>query len=86
MKQQERPVSRPTLRRHGRTRLSAGNRLILPAAVLAAAGLKPGDEVQVDVLGPGRLTVMRVEDPWEKWAGFLSGVFEPGYLEKLRRE
>ncbi len=76
----------PRRRRNGHSTVSAKNQVTLPVAALAAAGLKPGDDVRIEADGPGRLTLVREEDPWAKWSGFLTGVFEPGYLEKLRQE
>jgi bifunctional DNA-binding transcriptional regulator/antitoxin component of YhaV-PrlF toxin-antitoxin module len=73
-------------RRNGHSTVSAKNQVTLPVAALAAAGLKAGDEVRIEADGPGRLTLVREEDPWDKWAGFLAGVYEPGYLEKLRQD
>jgi hypothetical protein len=76
----------PRRRRNGHTRLSVKNQVTLPVAALAAAGLKPDDEVRVEADGPGRLTLICDEEPWDKWAGFLTWGYEPGYLEKLLQE
>jgi bifunctional DNA-binding transcriptional regulator/antitoxin component of YhaV-PrlF toxin-antitoxin module len=73
-------------RRNGHSTVSAKNQVTLPVAALAAAGLKPGDEVRIEADGPGRLILIRDEDPWDKWSGFLTGIYEPGYLEKLRED
>lgn len=73
-------------RRNGRTRVSSKNQVTLPVAALVAAGIEPGDELSVMADGGGRLVLLLEEDVIEKYAGFLTGVFEPGYLEKLRAE
>jgi bifunctional DNA-binding transcriptional regulator/antitoxin component of YhaV-PrlF toxin-antitoxin module len=73
-------------RRNGFTRLSSKNQATIPVRVLAEAGLEPGDELRVEAAGPGRVTLVRVEDPLKKFAGALTGVYGPGYLEKLRAE
>ncbi len=73
-------------RRPGRTRISAKNQLTVSVAALRKAGLKPGDEVCVEARAPGRLVVYRADDVIAKYAGDLTGVYEPGYLEKLRAE
>jgi bifunctional DNA-binding transcriptional regulator/antitoxin component of YhaV-PrlF toxin-antitoxin module len=79
--------SNPTRRRrNGHSTVSAKNQVTLPVSALAAAGLKPGDEVRIVADGPGRVTLTREEDAWAKWSGFLTGVYEPGYLETLRQE
>jgi hypothetical protein len=54
--------------------------------VLRAAGLKPGDLVRIDALGPGELSVKRQPDVLATFAGTLRGVYRPGYLDELRRE
>jgi hypothetical protein len=58
----------------------------LPVGVLRAAGLKPGDLVRIDALGPGELSVKRQPDVLATFAGTLRGVYRPGYLDELRRE
>lgn len=67
------------------TRLSAKNQVTIPVAVLAETGLSPGERVRVIAAGPGRITLERVSS-LEQFKGALSGVFEPGFLEKLRDE
>ncbi len=82
----EPPKSRPGRRRNGHTRLSAKNQVTLPVAALAAAGLRPGDELRVEADGAGRIVLSREDDVIEKYAGSMTGAFGPGYLEKLRAE
>ena len=55
-------------------------------AVLAEAGLRPGDELRVAAEGAGRIVLERVEDPLTALAGSLTGVFQPGFLKELRDE
>lgn len=73
-------------RRSGFTRLSSKNQATIPVRVVAEAGLEPGDELRVEAAGAGRVTLVRVEDPLQTFAGALTGVYGPGYLEKLRGE
>ena len=74
-------------RRHrGRTRISAKNQATIPVVALRRAGLKPGDEVQVEAIGAGRIVLTRVEETLAGYAGRLTGVYPKGSLQKLRRE
>ncbi|SRR6266511_2857467 len=74
-------------RRPGFTRLSRKNQATIPVAVLAEAGIRPGDELRVEVLGPGRISLTRAEDPLDILLGSLGGdVYPEGYLEGLRAE
>jgi bifunctional DNA-binding transcriptional regulator/antitoxin component of YhaV-PrlF toxin-antitoxin module len=75
------------IRKPGLTRLSRKNQATIPVAVLAEAGIRPGDELRVEVLGPGRIALTRAQDPLEGLLGSLGGdVYPPGYLEGLRAE
>ena len=74
-------------RRPGFTRLSRKNQATIPVAVLAEAGIHPGDELRVEVLGPGRVALTRARDPLETLLGSLGGdVYPEGYLQELREE
>lgn len=74
-------------RRPGFTRLSRKNQATIPVAVLAEAGIRPGDELRVEVLGPGRIGLTRARDPLEALLGSLgSDVYPEGYLRELRGE
>lgn len=56
-------------------------------AVLAEAGVKAGERLRVEALGPGRIVLTRAEDNLEDLLGALGDdVFPPGYLEELRGE
>jgi bifunctional DNA-binding transcriptional regulator/antitoxin component of YhaV-PrlF toxin-antitoxin module len=77
-------VKRPA--RRGRTTISAKNQVTLPVDALARAGLRAGDRLRADVAGPGRIILVCEEDPVERFAGALSGVYPDGYLDELRRE
>lgn len=73
-------------RRRGRTRISRKHQVTLPVDALTAAGLKIGDRLRADVSGPGRITLVREEDPLDRFAGALTGIYPDGYLDDLRRE
>jgi len=67
--------------------ISRKNQITLPVDALRAAGLEPGDDVRVQVVGPGRLELVRSDDLVEKYAGvFDATVYPDGYLDELRRE
>ena len=69
------------------TVISRKNQVTLPAAALREAGLEPGDELQVHVLGPGRLALVRPADLVAEFAGiFDKTVYPDGYLGQLRGE
>ncbi len=51
---------------------------------LGRAGLRAGDEVAIEADGPDRIVVRRTAlDPAEA-LGIFDGLYEPGYLERLR--
>jgi bifunctional DNA-binding transcriptional regulator/antitoxin component of YhaV-PrlF toxin-antitoxin module len=67
--------------------ISRKNQVTLPVETLREAGLKPGDDVRILAVGPGRLELVRIEDLIKEFAGIYdSSVYPPGYLEELRRE
>ena len=72
--------------RGDRTKVSAKNQVTLPLAALDAAGLRPGDMVRVVANGPGELVLTREPDVVAAYAGRLTGVYGPGYLDRLRDE
>jgi hypothetical protein len=80
---QKRNRGRP---RRDRTRISSKNQVTLPLDALATAGLGSGDVLRVAADGPGRLVLTRVPDPVATFAGRLTGVYGPGYLDELRDE
>jgi bifunctional DNA-binding transcriptional regulator/antitoxin component of YhaV-PrlF toxin-antitoxin module len=66
--------------------ISRKNQVTLPVEALRAAGLEPGDDVRIEVLGPGRLELVRADDLVKEFASiFDSRVYPKGYLEELRR-
>lgn len=67
--------------------ISRKNQVTLPVDALRAAGLEPGDDVQVQAVGPGRLELVRAEDLVAEFAGiFDATVYPKDYLDGLRRE
>lgn len=73
-------------RKRGATRISSKNQATIPVDALRRSGLKPGDELRVQAVGPGRIVLARSDDRVRRHAGSLSGVYGRGYLARLRRE
>jgi AbrB family looped-hinge helix DNA binding protein len=79
-------------RRRGYTRLSSKRQVTLPLHVVEALGLSPGDELRVDVDG-ARIVLTREDGlaarrlrAIDAAAGSMPGVYEPGYLDRIRDE
>lgn len=67
--------------------ISRKNQVTLPVEAMRAAGLRPGDDVRVEAVAPGRLQVVRAEDLVEEFAGvFGDEEYPEGYLQDLRSE
>ena len=76
-----------TGRRPRTTRLSRKHQATIPVAVLAEAGVRAGEQLRVEALGPGRIVLTRADDRFEELVGALGeDVYPPGYLEELRGE
>jgi bifunctional DNA-binding transcriptional regulator/antitoxin component of YhaV-PrlF toxin-antitoxin module len=67
--------------------ISRKNQVTLPVDALRAAGLEPGDDVRIEVVGPGRLELVLADDLVQEFAGaFDASVYPEDYLDRLRRE
>lgn len=82
---------KPT-RRRGFTRLSGKRQVTLPLPIVQELGLAPGDELRVEADGD-RIVLSREEGLVQRrlraidaLAGSMAGVYEPGYLDRLRDE
>ena len=74
-------------RRPRTTRLSSKHQATIPVAVLAEAGVRAGERLKVEALGPGRIVLTRADEDFDELLGALGeDVYPPGYLEDLRRE
>jgi bifunctional DNA-binding transcriptional regulator/antitoxin component of YhaV-PrlF toxin-antitoxin module len=73
-------------RRTPTTRISRKHQVTIPVSALRAAGLEAGDRVVARADGRGRVVLERADDLIEKFAGALTGVYEPGGLDRLRDE
>jgi len=68
------------------SRISSKHQVTLPVESLKAAGLRPGDEVVIEAEGADRIVVRRAAPDLSHALGVFDGLYEPGYLEKLRTE
>ena len=65
--------------------ISRKNQITIPAEVMRQAGLEPGDDVRVRLVGRGRIELVKTAELVDEFAGSLDNtVYPPGYLEELR--
>ena len=67
-------------------RISSKHQVTLPVKSLEAAGLRPGDEVVIEAEGADRIVVHRAATDLVTALGVFDGLYEPGYLDRLRAE
>ncbi|MFN8173453.1 MAG: AbrB/MazE/SpoVT family DNA-binding domain-containing protein [Solirubrobacteraceae bacterium] len=67
-------------------RISSKNQIMLPVECLRSAGLEAGDEVTVQAEGADAIVVRRAQPDVGDALGVFDGLFEPGYLDRLRSE
>ena len=65
-------------------KISSKHQVTLPVTALESAGLKGGDEVVIEAEGTDRIVVRRVSKDANAALGVFDGLYEPGYLERLR--
>lgn len=65
-------------------KISSKHQVTLPVETLAQSGLKSGDEVTIEAEGPDTIVVRRSHRNVDAALGVFDGLFEPGYLERLR--
>lgn len=86
-KAKRRKPQRP--REPGKTTISSKNQITLPVNALREAGLVPGTRLEVFVGLGGEIRLLPADESrlerLERGAGSLTGLYEPGYLEELRR-
>ncbi len=68
------------------TKISSKHQVTIPRDAMARAGLRTGDRLRAEARGPGRVLLVREEDPVARHAGSLTGVYRPGELDELRDE
>jgi AbrB family looped-hinge helix DNA binding protein len=65
--------------------VSRKNQVTIPAEVMRAAGLAPGDDVRIVSIGPGRLELVKTDELVDELAGSLDrSVYPPDYLDEVR--
>jgi bifunctional DNA-binding transcriptional regulator/antitoxin component of YhaV-PrlF toxin-antitoxin module len=72
------------MQRRGYTRLSRKLQANFPKEAVEAAGLRPGDELRAEAVGPGEICFVGVRDPLEaldELAHEFAGMYPPGYLD-----
>lgn len=85
-------MGRPLKRKQGHTRLSANNQVTLPKSVVTALALGRGTEFRVEargdevVLSPVDDLTARRRRLLAQIEGRFSGLYEAGYLDRLRDE
>lgn len=65
-------------------RISSKHQVTLPVETLDIAGLGAGDEVTIRAEGADRIVVSRKPPEPSRALGVFDGLYEPGYLERLR--
>ena len=65
-------------------RISSKHQVTLPVESLEVAGLKAGDEVTIEAEGVDTIVVRRARRDVDAALGIFEGLFEPGYLDRLR--
>ena len=66
------------------SKISSKNQITIPVDVLREAGIKPGDELKIHTIGPGRIEVERGEDVISRLAGSMTGVWPPNWQQEAR--
>jgi bifunctional DNA-binding transcriptional regulator/antitoxin component of YhaV-PrlF toxin-antitoxin module len=66
--------------------ISSKRQVTLPVESLDAAGLRPGDEVVIEADGAARILIHRAAPDLPHALGVFDGLYEPGYLDRLRSE
>jgi AbrB family looped-hinge helix DNA binding protein len=65
--------------------VSRKNQVTIPADVMRAAGIEPGDDVRMMSVGPGRVELIKSDELINEYAGsFDKTVYPDGYLEEVR--
>src|SRR4051794_36137370 len=67
-------------------KISSKHQVTLPVESLARAGLKSGDEVTIEAEGADTIVVRRARRKVDEALGVFDGLFEPGYLDRLRSQ
>lgn len=67
-------------------RVSSKNQVTLPVETMRAAGLHPGDEIEVRAAGDGEVILAARGSRIRRHAGIATGIYRKGELDRLRDE
>jgi bifunctional DNA-binding transcriptional regulator/antitoxin component of YhaV-PrlF toxin-antitoxin module len=68
----KKPVGLPAYRRGaGQTRVSAKHQVTIPLNAFVDAGFKPGDALNAEAIGPGRVVLTRQDALLDEFSGAL---------------
>lgn len=67
-------------------KISSKNQVTIPVESLKRAGLRAGDVVAVEAEGEDRIVIRRATGDPAGALGVFDGLYEPGYLDRLRSE
>jgi AbrB family looped-hinge helix DNA binding protein len=67
-------------------KVSSKNQVTLPVAAMRAAGLHPGDEIEVRAAGGGEVILAARGSRIRRHAGIAVGIYRKGELDRLRDE
>jgi len=65
-------------------KISSKHQVTLPVEALERAGMHAGDEVAIEADGADRIVVTRIPKRPSDALGIFDGLYEPGYLQRLR--
>jgi len=70
-----------------RTRISSKHQVTIPHGAFVAAGFEPGDTVRVEAVGPGQVTLTRLDELLDRYEGAIrGGDDQSAVVERLRDE
>lgn len=74
-------------RRRDQTRISSKHQVTIPLDAFKGAGFEAGDTVKVEALGPGRVSLTRLDALLDKYRGAMTpGAITGRDIEQLRDE
>jgi bifunctional DNA-binding transcriptional regulator/antitoxin component of YhaV-PrlF toxin-antitoxin module len=80
------PEVKKSASRAGRTTVSSKHQVTIPKAAMTAAGIRAGDRLRAEVRSRGQVLLVRDDDPVDRHAGKLRGVYGRRELDDLRDE
>jgi AbrB family looped-hinge helix DNA binding protein len=68
------------------SKVSSKNQVTIPVEAMRAAGLRPGDEIDVRPAGEGEIVIATRGSRVRRHAGIANGIYKDDELRKLRDE